>query len=700
MHSVLFEPYVRSFAFDSATRTSAAATLSSLHFYLVRHPEDIIASWLVDDPDSLIIKPIVAYIRSRGGRVICGNRVTDLVQDDTGRVVGVQTSERIPDSSCREPRRSGSLAHIRRNAISGKGSLAVEVEHKRTLVIEEHGNDLVAHEAAGRGDDDVTDVAPVSSGDTDGTLTTPRPLLVDHTDTGVVVQEPGRRLGATGELARVPRSSVPLRGFILDPMGGQVFVGRYGSEEEIVAISAICTHMGKTIAWDGKDRFGCPAHGAQFRPSGQVLRGPATRALPRYDVVLDGPDVVVRGDKGRPPILEAEHVILAVDVESCKRVIPDHFRDQDMFRQIDYLSTTPVVVVRLWFDGPRLFGDKTSGIFVDYPLLDNFFVLSNLQRSFRNSTETVIEVQAYLVDKVIDLPDGELLKRVLEDLGRAFGAVKELTPKETYILRHRDVFTHHSPGSDQYRPGTRTTVPHLHLAGDWVNRAPEVWHMERAVVSGCRAACSVIEDAGGVGPTVRAIREAGVLFRVCAAVARATTKICRWMRALAGGDERAWPEGGKVAREWSSTLLFGVYKFRGQPAEQFVTGKFRRVNAQVTVKRAERVLEINGTMRIDLNSVDTGRRMRDCAIRTVLFGAPAAAEAVFVLTEAKPRKGDVKEMLSGQPVIADCRGTLELNRVSRTITFPARVALVPGGLASVLSTDDIVVGGGRLWGGR
>ena len=362
-----------------------------------------------------------------------------------------------------------------------------------------------------------------------------------------------------------------------------------------------------------------------------------------------------------------------------------------MFRGIDSLSTTPVLVVRLWFDGCRLLGDKTSGIFVNYPLLDNFFVLSNLQESFRDQDETVVEVQAYLVEEKIGSTDRELLDLVLRDLHAAFKPLIGRKLRESHFLRHKDVFTRHSPGPDQHRPGTRTSVPHFHLAGDWVSRSPEVWHMERAVVSGKLAACSVIEDAGGVGPTVRAVRKGGALFRGSAALARAITGFCRWIRSLAGGDGLASPNAGSVDAEWNSTIIFGVYKFPGQPTEQFVTGKFRNVKGQVTLSRVGKTCKVTGTFHIDLQSVDSGNSLRDCAIRTIVFGAPMPAHARFELTQVRLAEGRMEKMLTGEAVTGKCEGTFELNRISCTVKFLARVCLVAGGLASVLSTEDIVV---------
>ena len=50
---------------------------------------------------------------------------------------------------------------------------------------------------------------------------------------------------------------------------------------ELHVMSAKCTHMGCTVAWNaGTALFECPCHGSKFKPSGEVANGPATRPLP------------------------------------------------------------------------------------------------------------------------------------------------------------------------------------------------------------------------------------------------------------------------------------------------------------------------------------------------------------------------------------------------------------------------------------
>lgn len=65
-------------------------------------------------------------------------------------------------------------------------------------------------------------------------------------------------------------------------------------------ISAICTHLGCTVQWRGQvQEFACPCHGSLYNAQGNVIGGPAPRALSWYDLV-QAPDGRLEVDSGMP----------------------------------------------------------------------------------------------------------------------------------------------------------------------------------------------------------------------------------------------------------------------------------------------------------------------------------------------------------------------------------------------------------------
>lgn len=70
---------------------------------------------------------------------------------------------------------------------------------------------------------------------------------------------------------------------LLQYSNGDLLVDR-ANQNTFNALSAICTHQGCLITGydSGNKHFVCPCHGSTFGLNGQVVNGPAQRALPQY----------------------------------------------------------------------------------------------------------------------------------------------------------------------------------------------------------------------------------------------------------------------------------------------------------------------------------------------------------------------------------------------------------------------------------
>jgi nucleotide-binding universal stress UspA family protein len=81
-------------------------------------------------------------------------------------------------------------------------------------------------------------------------------------------------------VTQVASELAPGEGGIVERAGEKiaVFLSQSG---ELTALSAKCTHLGCTVAWNTTEAvFECPCHGSRFGPSGAVAQGPASRPLP------------------------------------------------------------------------------------------------------------------------------------------------------------------------------------------------------------------------------------------------------------------------------------------------------------------------------------------------------------------------------------------------------------------------------------
>jgi cytochrome b6-f complex iron-sulfur subunit len=86
------------------------------------------------------------------------------------------------------------------------------------------------------------------------------------------------------------------------PVGGARFV-RHGTEPlfvlrvsdaEVLALSAICTHLRCVLAWEESTRtIACPCHDGSFDRNGNVLSGPPSRALRQFPAEVRADEIVV-----------------------------------------------------------------------------------------------------------------------------------------------------------------------------------------------------------------------------------------------------------------------------------------------------------------------------------------------------------------------------------------------------------------------
>jgi cytochrome b6-f complex iron-sulfur subunit len=90
----------------------------------------------------------------------------------------------------------------------------------------------------------------------------------------------------------LPEADVPPEGALVLPQQ-HVAVVREG--DDLLALDLTCTHLGCTVKATDQG-FACPCHGSRFGRRGDVLKGPAPRALKR--LACDRRDAVIRVTRG------------------------------------------------------------------------------------------------------------------------------------------------------------------------------------------------------------------------------------------------------------------------------------------------------------------------------------------------------------------------------------------------------------------
>ena len=66
------------------------------------------------------------------------------------------------------------------------------------------------------------------------------------------------------------------------------------AEEDILALSNVCTHLSCRVNWDeARGEYTCPCHDAQFDVDGKVLGGPPPRPLDRYEIKVEEGNIFI-----------------------------------------------------------------------------------------------------------------------------------------------------------------------------------------------------------------------------------------------------------------------------------------------------------------------------------------------------------------------------------------------------------------------
>lgn len=320
------------------------------------------------------------------------------------------------------------------------------------------------------------------------------------------------------ELGRIALASVP-EGSLAEVTltSGTAWVGRAG--DAVSAVSARCTHEGCTVDWKPEgSAFVCPCHGGRFDRQGNVLQGPPKDPLEKLTSRIEGQAVVILGEAGSDP-QPCSDVVLATDLEAAKRIVAESDRLPTKLRHdIGHLDTTPVIVVRIWFDSGLPPEQIESAFTPGFAFVDNFFYLNSFDREIGREGH-VVEVQAYRAGNLLDASDETILAVALTDLSQLHPGYTRQNVTHFTVNRHRALFTHYGAEQNAFRPSEQSGVEGLYLAGDWTQAPWSVWMMERGVVSGIRAANAVLRRRGLPEVEILRLPRENILLRVSRTVA-------------------------------------------------------------------------------------------------------------------------------------------------------------------------------------
>jgi uncharacterized protein with NAD-binding domain and iron-sulfur cluster len=198
----------------------------------------------------------------------------------------------------------------------------------------------------------------------------------------------------------------------------------------------------------------------------------------------------LRPEDGRVVVIgpgqEAQYVVVAVEPRSLASLLPRALRQDPFFGRIGHIDTSPIVNVHMWYD--RQVTDMKFAAFLNTPLQ---WVFNKSRLWGQEGDGQYLDVSLSGAGEFMDMSTGEIVGLFGREVQSLFPLARTAELRRALVVKQRDATFAARPGVSRLRPGQRTPVGNLFLAGDWTDTG---WPatMESAVRSGLLAAREVM----------------------------------------------------------------------------------------------------------------------------------------------------------------------------------------------------------------
>ncbi|MGB7084224.1 MAG: FAD-dependent oxidoreductase [Phormidesmis sp.] len=238
-----------------------------------------------------------------------------------------------------------------------------------------------------------------------------------------------------------------------------------------------------------------------FRPWVKQIEKAGGRILSNHRVtdVRMGSDNAVNAVICGDEIFEADAVIFSVGITGMKKIVAqsEGLRDRPEFRNLANLNGIDVLAARLWFDRKINIPLPSNACFGFHETTGwTFFDLNALHDEYKSELGTVVEVDYYHANQLLNLSDEQVIPLVQTDLAGCLSAFGNAKVIDQSVIRIRQGVSHFAPGSYRHLlPGT-TSFSNVFMSGDWIVTRHGSWSQEKAYVTGLEAANRVIKQVG------------------------------------------------------------------------------------------------------------------------------------------------------------------------------------------------------------
>ncbi len=194
----------------------------------------------------------------------------------------------------------------------------------------------------------------------------------------------------------------------------------------------------------------------------------------------------IANDKGQSAIdIEADAYVSALPVDPFKLLIPEQWKDLDIFKRLDGLKGVPVINIHLWFD--RKLTDIDHLLFSRSKLLSVYADMSITCKEYADPDKSMLELVFAPAKDWIGRSDEDIIDATMEELKKLF-PMHLIGDNQAKLIKYKVVKTPLSvykavPGCQSFRPSQKTPISNFFLTGDYTMQR-YLASMEGAVLSG------------------------------------------------------------------------------------------------------------------------------------------------------------------------------------------------------------------------
>ncbi|MBI4417391.1 MAG: FAD-dependent oxidoreductase [Ignavibacteriales bacterium] len=222
----------------------------------------------------------------------------------------------------------------------------------------------------------------------------------------------------------------------------------------------------------------------------ELLVHPAEEYLKQKGVVIRKGAEVQKIEGGRDGVMavvcnrrreKARSYISAIPYFALQSVLVDSFKSSPSLARLSRFQSSPIITLHLWFDRTVMEQEFVAVLDSTVQWIFNKSALLGIQRK-----DQQLSLVISAASKIVNLPKERLVRIALNELSELLPHTREARLVHSLVIKEKRATFSPVPDVISLRPGTRSGIPNLFLAGDWTDTGFPAT-IEGAVMSGRKA---------------------------------------------------------------------------------------------------------------------------------------------------------------------------------------------------------------------